>query len=72
MSIYLRNVILEEDQSGVLIYYTNKDLTFKTTQNMEYQLKAGWNFFDKQNEILTQDINELFAQGYRWRWETWL
>lgn len=41
---------LEEDNSGVIMYYTNKDLTFKTIQKMEYQLKAGWNFFDEQKQ----------------------
>lgn len=61
---------LDERKPGVELYYTDKDFVFKTSQDLEYQLKAGWNFYDANNKILTQDINELFDKGYRWQWES--
>lgn len=62
---------LDEEKSGVKIYFTDNDFSFKTDQGVSFQFKAGWNFFDEGNKIVTQDINELFDIGYRWRWESW-
>lgn len=62
---------LDEQNSGVIIYFTDKNSTYNINQSTEIQLKAGWNFWDKGNHIISQDINDFFNQGYRWRWESW-
>lgn len=62
---------LDEQNSGVIIYFTDKNSTYNINQSTEIQLKAGWNFWDKGNNIISQDINDFFNQGYRWRWESW-
>jgi len=61
----------DEQNSGVIIYYTDKDIICETRSGSEIQLKAGWNFWDRTNKIISQDINVLFSKGYRWRWESW-
>ena len=60
-----------EQDSGVKIYYTDKDINCETRNGSEIQLKAGWNFWDYSSNIISQDINVFFRQGYRWRWESW-
>jgi hypothetical protein len=62
---------LDEQHSGVKIYYTDKDMNCETRNGSEIQLKAGWNFWDGTNNIISQDINDFFSKGYRWRWESW-
>jgi hypothetical protein len=62
---------LDEQHSSVKIYYTDKDINCETRNGSEIQLKAGWNFWDKTNNIISQDINDFFSKGYRWRWESW-
>jgi len=63
---------LGEQNSGVIIYYTDKDFNYKTRSGSEIQLKAGWNFWDNTNKTISQDINDFFNEGYRWRWESWV
>ena len=62
---------LDEQNSGVKIYYSDKDIICETRSGSEIQLKAGWNFWDRTNNIISQDINVFFSKGYRWRWESW-
>ena len=61
----------DEQNSGVKIYYTDKDIICETRSGSEIQLKAGWNFWDRTNNVISQDINDFFSKGYRWRWESW-
>lgn len=63
---------LNEQISSVIIYYTDKDSTYKTYDGSDIQLKAGWNFWDEKNNIISQDINDFLDKGYRWCWEYWM
>lgn len=62
---------LGEQNSGVIIYYIDKDFECNTGDGSEIQLKAGWNFWDRKNNIISQDINDFLNKDYRWRWESW-
>jgi len=62
---------LGEQYSDVKIYYIDKDFECNTGYGSEFQLKAGWNFWDVKNNIISQDINVFFNKEYRWRWESW-
>lgn len=62
---------LDEQNPGVKIYYTDNDATYQTRKGAEIQLKAGWNFWNQDNNFISQDINDFFNQGYKWKWESW-
>lgn len=62
---------LDEQNPGVIIYYTDQDATYQTRKGAEIQFKAGWNFWDNGNNFISQDINDFFNQGYKWQWEIW-
>lgn len=53
--------------SKVYIYFTDKDFTYKTGDGTEIQLKAGWHFWNHNNGIISQDINDFLNLGFRWR-----
>lgn len=62
---------LDEQNSGVIIYYTDNDAIYQTRNGGEIQLIAGWNFWDKGNNLVSQDLNDFFKQAYKWQWESW-
>lgn len=57
--------------SEVSIYYSDGDFTYKAIDGSEIQLKAGWNFWTINEGFISQDINDFFDQGYRWRYQLW-
>lgn len=68
LALHKRN----EQNSGVILYYLDKDFNGKDSNGAEIILKAGWNFWDEQNNIISQNINDFLHKGYRWRWELWV
>ena len=57
--------------TGVVTYYTDKDFNYQTSDGTTITFKAGWNFFDDNTNVISQDINYFFKQGYKWSWENW-
>lgn len=68
-NIRLLKRIPSPSYSEVSIYYSDGDFTYKAIDGSEIQLKAGWNFWSQDDGIISQDINDFFDQGYRWRWQ---
>lgn len=70
-SNYLGIHKLDSDGRGIDIYYADGDLTVRDFSGNEYPLHKGWNFIDRDNNRVYQDINELLDLGYRWQLELW-
>jgi hypothetical protein len=59
---------LHEQTPGVIVYYVDKDFN---ANDGAVPLKAGWNFWDENAGIISQNINDFFDKGYKWQFETW-
>lgn len=54
--------------SEINMYFADNDYTYNTNDGKKIQFKAGWNFCNHDNGTISQDINDILNQGFRWHW----